>query len=79
MAAVFGVEGTGVWPHHRRFAKVVNYGLAYGMEAFGLGQRLGIETHEARDILDNYFDGFPNVKNFMEQTVRRSSRIAPRK
>ena len=71
-AAVFGIEETEVEPHHRRFAKVVNYGLAYGMEAFGLGQRLGIETHEAREILDNYFGGFPNVSKFMEQTVREA-------
>ena len=46
----------------RRFAKVVNYGLAYGMEAYGLGQRLDIPTGEAAEILDAYFDGFPNVK-----------------
>ena len=43
----------------RRFAKVVNYGLAYGMEAYGLGQRLDIPTDEAREILDAYFDGVP--------------------
>ena len=68
-AKVFGEEESEVTPEHRRFAKVVNYGLAYGMEAFGLGQRLGIETGEAREILDSYFDGFPNVRDFMERTV----------
>ena len=45
----------------RRFAKVVNYGLAYGMEAYGLGQRLDIPTHEAAEILDAYFTGVPTV------------------
>jgi DNA polymerase-1 len=68
-AKVFDVEESEVTPEQRRFAKVVNYGLAYGMEAFGLGQRLGIETGEAREILDSYFDGFPNVREFMVRTV----------
>jgi DNA polymerase-1 len=53
-------------------AKVVNYGLAYGMEAYGLGQRLGIPTDEAREILDAYFDGFPKVAEFMRATVREA-------
>jgi DNA polymerase-1 len=68
-AKVFQVKETDVTAEQRRFAKVVNYGLAYGMEAFGLGQRLGIETGEAREILDNYFDGFPNVRKFMDDTI----------
>jgi len=68
-ARVFGVAEPEVDDAQRRFAKVVNYGLAYGMEAFGLGQRLDIPTEEARDILDSYFDGFPKVKQFMQQTV----------
>jgi DNA polymerase I len=42
------------------------------MEAFGLGQRLGIPTDEAREILDNYFDGFPNVREFMVRTVKEA-------
>ena len=41
---------------------MVSYGLAYGMEAYGLGQRLNIATEEAREILDAYFEAFPNVK-----------------
>ena len=53
----------------RRFAKVVNYGFAYGMEAYGLGQRLDIPTDQAREILDSYFESFPNVHEFMERTV----------
>src|SRR3954468_7153483 len=71
-AKVFGVEEAEVDGAQRRFAKVVNYGLAYGMEAYGLGQRLGIPTGEAAEILDAYFDGFPNVKTFMEETVREA-------
>jgi len=71
-AKVFGEAESEVTPEQRRFAKVVNYGLAYGMEAFGLGQRLGIETGEAKEILDNYFDGFPNVREFMVRTVEEA-------
>ena len=71
-AKVFGVPESEVDSPQRRFAKVVNYGLAYGMEAYGLGQRLGIPTDEAREILDNYFDGFPNVREFMVSTVREA-------
>jgi DNA polymerase-1 len=48
---------------------MVSYGLAYGMEAYGLGQRLGIPTDEAAVILDAYFVAFPNVKQYMERTV----------
>jgi DNA polymerase-1 len=69
-AAVFGVPESKVDDAQRRFAKVVNYGLAYGMEAYGLGQRLDIPTSEAAKILDAYFAGFPNVKTYMQETVQ---------
>jgi DNA polymerase-1 len=68
-AKVFGVAEADVDGPQRRFAKVVNYGLAYGMEAFGLGQRLDIATEDARDILESYFAGFPKVREFMQRTV----------
>ncbi len=71
-AGVFGVEEKDVDAFQRRFAKVVNYGLAYGMEAYGLGQRLDIPTEQAREILDSYFETFPNVKTFMDETVREA-------
>jgi DNA polymerase-1 len=71
-AMVFGVDEQSVEPSQRRFAKVVNFGLAYGMESFGLGQRLGVPTEEAREILDNYFASFPSVKEFMETTAREA-------
>jgi len=71
-AKVFHVAESAVDDAQRRFAKVVNYGLAYGMEAYGLGQRLGVPTHEAAEILDAYFEGFPNVKAFMVATVREA-------
>jgi len=68
-AKVFGVDEAKVDDFQRRFAKVVNYGLAYGMEAYGLGQRLDIPTDQAREILDSYFESFPNVHAYMERTV----------
>ena len=48
---------------------MVSYGLAYGMESYGLASRLSIPVPEAQDILDAYFEAFPNVKAYMEQTV----------
>ncbi len=71
-AAVFHVPEDSVDDAQRRFAKVVNYGLAYGMEAYGLGQRLDIPTSDAAKILDAYFEGFPNVKTYMAETVREA-------
>jgi len=66
---VFSVEPTAVTLDMRSKAKMVSYGLAYGMESYGLGQRLGIPTEEAALILDAYFHAFPNVKAYMERTV----------
>src|SRR4029078_2404635 len=51
---------------------MVSYGVAYGMEAYGLGQRLNIPTEEAAKILDAYFEAFPNVKAYMDATVKEA-------
>jgi DNA polymerase-1 len=53
----------------RRRAKVVNYGLAYGMNAYGLAQRLGIAPDEAQEFIDAYFGGFPKVREFLDRQV----------
>lgn len=66
---VFDVEPEDVSFEQRSKAKMVSYGLAYGMEAYGLGQRLGIKTSEAAMILESYFDGFPAVRAYMDATV----------
>jgi DNA polymerase-1 len=71
-ARVFGVPEDKVDAFQRRFAKVVNYGLAYGMEAYGLGSRLDIPTDQAREILDAYFAAFPNMAGYMRETVREA-------
>ena len=68
-ARVFGVDPTSVTGVQRSKAKMVSYGLAYGMEAYGLGQRLNISTEEAAVILEAYFVAFPNVKAYMDRTV----------
>ncbi len=72
---VFSVAEDDVDEFQRRFAKVVNYGLAYGMEAYGLGQRLDIPTGQAQEILDNYFAGFPRVADFMKQTIAQAKAV----
>ncbi|MFK8023456.1 MAG: DNA polymerase I [Ilumatobacter sp.] len=66
---VFSVEPAEVTVDQRSKAKMVSYGLAYGMEAYGLAQRLNIPVDEAAPILDAYFEAFPNVKQYMDDTV----------
>ena len=74
-ASIFGVEPDDVNVEQRSQAKMVSYGLAYGMEAYGLGQRLGIETGEAAEILKAYFAAFPAVKSFMDDVVAQTKEI----
>jgi DNA polymerase-1 len=68
-AAVFGVEPGEVNAAQRNRAKMVSYGLAYGMEAYGLAQRLAIPVDEAAEILNQYFVAFPSVRAYMDRTV----------
>jgi DNA polymerase-1 len=53
----------------RSKAKMVNYGIAYGISAFGLAQRLGIPRREGADIIEQYFKQFPGIRNYMDQTM----------
>ena len=71
-ARVFGVEPSSVTSDMRSQAKMISYGLAYGMEAFGLSQRLGVGVGEASEILDAYFAAFPNVKQYMDDTIEEA-------
>ena len=68
-ARVFGVDPKKVTHDQRSQAKMVSYGLAYGMEAYGLSQRLAIGVEEATGILNAYFDAFPAVRQYMDDTV----------
>ena len=66
---VYGIDPTQVTYEQRERAKMVSYGLAYGMEAFGLAQRLGGDLREAREIMDRYFAAFPGLRSYMERAV----------
>ncbi len=68
-AKVFGVPLKEVDSDQRRMAKMVNFGLAYGMSTFGLSQRLGIGRGEAAGILEEYFRQFPGMQGYMDKTV----------
>jgi DNA polymerase-1 len=68
-ARVAGVAPEAITPDQRRRAKMINFGLLYGMEAFGLAQRLEIDRDEAQAHIDAYFDQFPEVRDFMDGMV----------
>jgi DNA polymerase-1 len=68
-SAVYAVAPEDVTHTQREFSKMVSYGLAYGMEAYGLSQRLGVAVEEAAAIMDSYFGAFPRVKAYMDETV----------
>src|SRR6478735_5066783 len=65
---VFGVAPQDVSSEQRRYAKVINFGLIYGMSSFGLARNLGIETKAAAAYIDRYFQRYPGVKKYMEVT-----------
>ena len=67
-AEVFGVALDQVSSEQRRYAKVINFGLIYGMSSFGLAKNLGIETKAAAAYIDKYFQRYPGVKNYMDET-----------
>jgi DNA polymerase I len=68
-AEVFGVGVDEVSSEQRRYAKVINFGLIYGMSSFGLAKNLGIETKAAAAYIDKYFQRYPGVKRYMDETV----------
>ena len=67
-AEVFGVASDAVSSEQRRYAKVINFGLIYGMSAFGLASQLNIERSAAQQYIDLYFARYPGVKNYMDST-----------
>ena len=68
-AAVYGITPEEVTHTQREYSKMVSYGLAYGMEAYGLSQRLGVPVEEAAAIMESYFGAFPLVKQYMDHAV----------
>ncbi|WPH15584.1 DNA polymerase I [Variovorax paradoxus] len=67
-AEVFGATPDQVSSEQRRYAKVINFGLIYGMSSFGLARNLGIETKAAASYIDRYFARYPGVKAYMDET-----------
>jgi len=65
---IFNISLEEVTPEHRRSAKAINFGLIYGMSAFGLTRQLGIPRHEAQAYLDRYFERYTGVRQYMEST-----------
>ena len=72
---VFNVPVDAVSAEQRRYAKTINFGLIYGMGAFGLAQSLGIEQKAARDYIDRYFARFAGVKRYMDETRARAAEM----
>ncbi|WP_229400118.1 DNA polymerase I [Micromonospora okii] len=71
-SSVFGVPVEQVTADQRRKIKAMNYGLAYGLSAFGLSQQLGITAEEARGLMENYFAGFGGVRDYLQEVVARA-------
>ena len=67
-AEVFGVEKEQVDNEQRRYAKVINFGLIYGMSAFGLAQNLNIDRSAAASYIERYFARYPGVRQYMDNT-----------
>ena len=68
-AKIYGKQVSEVTAEERRRAKTANFGIIYGISAFGLAQRLGISRTEAKELIDGYFASYPKVKQYMEQTI----------
>ncbi len=65
---IFGLQPAEVSPEQRRYAKVINFGLIYGMSSFGLAKALGIDNQAAKNYIERYFERFAGVRHYMDQT-----------
>lgn len=74
-AEVFGIPLMQVDPEQRRYAKVINFGLIYGMSEFGLAAQLGIERSAARAYMERYFARYPGVEKYMQETREKARRL----
>jgi len=73
-ALLFGLEPSFITPELRRIAKMVNFGILYGMSSFGLAQRMGMSRTEASNIINRYFDALPGVSSFIEDTYENAKK-----
>jgi len=71
---VFGVPPLMVEAEHRRRAKAVNFGIVYGLSAFGLSQQIGIDTKEAKRFIEAYFEKYSGVREFIDRTLEQARR-----
>ena len=71
-ARIFHIDPDAVTAEQRRHAKVANFGIIYGISAFGLSQRMGISRTEARDFIAEYFKSYPGVKDYMDRVVAQA-------
>ena len=74
-AEVFEVDIKDVTAEQRSFAKVVNFGIAYGMESYGLATRMGIEPGHAKEILDSYWATFTSMKEYLDDVVVQAKKV----
>jgi DNA polymerase-1 len=70
-ARIFKIDKSEVTRDQRSFAKGANFGIIYGISSFGLAQNLNISRGEAKNIIDNYFESYPKVKTFMDESINR--------
>ena len=68
-AKIYQIPEEEVTPEMRRKAKTANFGIIYGISAFGLSQRLNISRSEAKELIDGYFQNFPKIKKFMDKQI----------
>lgn len=68
-AKIFGIDSSEVSAEQRRIAKTANFGIMYGISAFGLSQHLSCSRAEAKQIIDDYFESFPAIRSFIEDTL----------
>ena len=73
-AKIFGVAPDAVTPDQRRVAKTANFGIMYGISSFGLSQRLKCSRSEAKKIIDDYFESFPSIRGFIDDTLAGARR-----
>lgn len=66
---IFNIDYSSVTPYQRRIAKTANFGIMYGISAFGLAQRLHIARGEANKLIDDYFKAFPSIKTYISNTI----------
>ena len=71
-AKIYGVAPDAVTPEMRRKAKTANFGIIYGISAFGLAERLGISRTEAKELIDGYFKSYPRIKEYMDESIERA-------